>query len=56
MVRCTPCAPAPCGSRELVTAALADADALDPLLGVFVTRFPEQALAAAREADALLGR
>ncbi|MFB7192449.1 amidase [Streptomyces sp. NPDC056240] len=41
------------GSRELVTAALADADALDPLLGVFVTRFPEQALAAAREADAL---
>ncbi|MFF1354930.1 amidase [Streptomyces sp. NPDC058297] len=41
------------GSRELVTAALADADALDPLLGVFVTRFPEQALAAARAADAL---
>ncbi|MFE2990020.1 amidase [Streptomyces sp. NPDC059262] len=39
-------------SRELVTAALADADALDPLLGVFVTRFPGQALAAAREADA----
>ncbi|MFB7993651.1 amidase [Streptomyces sp. NPDC056002] len=40
-------------SREVVTAALADADALDPLLGVFVTRFPERALAAAREADAL---
>ncbi|MFD3480101.1 amidase [Streptomyces sp. NPDC058695] len=40
-------------SRELVTDALADADALDPLLGVFVTRFPEQALATARAADAL---
>ncbi|WNI33449.1 amidase [Streptomyces sp. ITFR-6] len=39
------------GSRELVAAALADADTLDPLLGVYVTRFPEQALAAARAAD-----
>ncbi|MER5279576.1 amidase [Streptomyces sp. NPDC002809] len=39
------------GSEELVTAALADAEALDPLLGVYVSRFPEQALAAARAAD-----
>lgn len=41
------------GSVELVAAALADAETLDPLLGVYVTRFPEQALAAARRADAL---
>ncbi|WUW25591.1 amidase [Streptomyces sp. NBC_01463] len=41
------------GSAELVTAALADAEVLDPLLGVYVTRFPEQALAAARAADSL---
>ncbi|MEU6017992.1 amidase [Streptomyces sp. NPDC047515] len=40
------------GSRELVDAALADAGELDPLLGVYVTRFPEQARAAARAADA----
>ncbi|MGW1149051.1 amidase, partial [Streptomyces sp. NPDC002454] len=40
-------------SRELVTGALADAEVLAPFLGVYVTRFPEQALAAAREADAL---
>lgn len=40
------------GSRELVEAALSDADRLDPLLGVYVTRFPEQALAAAVAADA----
>ncbi|MFC9861320.1 amidase [Streptomyces sp. NPDC055082] len=40
------------GSRELVEAALRDADRLDPLLGVYVTRFPEQALAAADAADA----
>ncbi|MEV7404137.1 amidase [Streptomyces sp. NPDC091267] len=39
------------GSREIVDAALADAEVLDPLLGVYVTRFPEQALAAARAAD-----
>ncbi|MBW5252274.1 amidase [Streptomyces sp. P01-B04] len=41
------------GSAELVAAALADAEVLDPLLGVYVTRFPEQALAAARAADSL---
>lgn len=40
-------------STELVAAALADAETLDPLLGVYVTRFPEQALAAARTADSL---
>ncbi|WP_212765012.1 amidase [Streptomyces sp. I05A-00742] len=40
-------------SKELVTAALADADRLDPLLGVYVSRFPEAALDAARRADAL---
>lgn len=39
------------GSRELVESALADAELLDPLLGVYVTRFPEQALAAADAAD-----
>lgn len=39
-------------SRELVEAALADAEVLDPLLGVYVNRFPEEALTAAKAADA----
>lgn len=38
-------------SVELVEGALAAADARDAELGVFVTRFDEQALSAAREAD-----
>ncbi|WP_338078611.1 amidase [Amycolatopsis suaedae] len=38
-------------STELVSAALAAADAADAGLGVFLTRFPERALAAARRAD-----
>ena len=41
-------------SVDLVTAALARADALDPDLGTYVTRFDSQALAAARAADAEL--
>ncbi|MEV0319732.1 amidase family protein [Streptomyces sp. NPDC050658] len=40
-------------SRELVETAFADAELLDPLLGVYVRRFPEGALAAATAADTL---
>ncbi|MFB6782750.1 amidase [Streptomyces sp. NPDC056352] len=40
-------------SRELVAAAHTDADLLDPLLGVYVTRFTEKSYAAAQAADAL---
>lgn len=39
-------------SVELVTAALARADALDDRLGAYVSRFDEPALAAAKQADA----
>jgi aspartyl-tRNA(Asn)/glutamyl-tRNA(Gln) amidotransferase subunit A len=39
-------------SVELVQAALDAADAHDPTLGVFISRFPESALQAARAADA----
>ncbi|NUU24863.1 MAG: amidase [Streptomycetaceae bacterium] len=39
-------------SRELVAHALAAADRLDPVLGAYVTRFPEEALLAAKRADA----
>jgi aspartyl-tRNA(Asn)/glutamyl-tRNA(Gln) amidotransferase subunit A len=39
-------------SREVVGHALAEADRLDPVLGAYVTRFPEAALLAAERADA----
>ena len=40
-------------SSELVSAAHEDADVLDPLLGVYLARFTEESLSAARTADAL---
>jgi aspartyl-tRNA(Asn)/glutamyl-tRNA(Gln) amidotransferase subunit A len=43
-------------SVELTEQVLAEADLRDGALGVFVTRFPEQALAAARAADAARAR
>jgi len=42
-------------SRELVTDAFARADALDPVLGVYVARFDEEALLAAKRVDERAG-